>query len=223
MRRAARVGVPLTEYNWGGAFNITYVPAYGKFAGFGDFIFHYDVYVVGGSWRHQHAADSGHRSGQPLTSTGRRSSPFNAGIGLRIFFNRWFAAMLEVRDYIFKDKLENIANSWRTPSRSAGLQDTWYGDNQADQRRAGAGRRVDLHSVLVRVPVAEVMGGAANDGKHHDENGNLAQAALLASLATLGIAVATERAEAQEILLTGPSPAHLRCASCGSTARSASK
>ena len=34
---------------------------------------------------------------------------FNAGIGLRIFFNRWFAGVLEVRDYIFFDKLENTA------------------------------------------------------------------------------------------------------------------
>ena len=33
---------------------------------------------------------------------------FNAGIGLKIFFNRWFAAVLEVRDYIFLDELENL-------------------------------------------------------------------------------------------------------------------
>ena len=31
---------------------------------------------------------------------------FNAGIGLHIFFNRWLAATLEVRDYVFNDKLE---------------------------------------------------------------------------------------------------------------------
>jgi len=33
---------------------------------------------------------------------------FNAGVGLRIFFNRWFAAMLEMRDYIYSEKLENL-------------------------------------------------------------------------------------------------------------------
>ena len=47
-RRAARVAVPLTEYQWQAALNFTYVPMYGKFAGFSDFIFHYDAYVVGG-------------------------------------------------------------------------------------------------------------------------------------------------------------------------------
>ena len=31
---------------------------------------------------------------------------FNAGVGLRIFFNRWFAAFLEVRDYAFPDQLD---------------------------------------------------------------------------------------------------------------------
>src|SRR6478609_1171264 len=45
VRRAARVAVPLTEYQWGAALNFTYVPAYGKFAGFGDFIFHYDAFA----------------------------------------------------------------------------------------------------------------------------------------------------------------------------------
>ena len=42
-RRAAQ-RVPVA----GGNLNFTYVPMYGKFAGFGDFIFHYDAYVVGG-------------------------------------------------------------------------------------------------------------------------------------------------------------------------------
>ncbi|HEY5957962.1 MAG TPA: outer membrane beta-barrel domain-containing protein, partial [Polyangiaceae bacterium] len=49
VRRAARVGVPLTEYNWSAALNLTYVPIIGKFNGFGDFIFQYDAYVVAGA------------------------------------------------------------------------------------------------------------------------------------------------------------------------------
>ena len=42
---------------------------------------------------------------------------------MRIFFNRWFAAVLEVRDYVFNDKLENL-------SVAANAQDknTWYGE-----------------------------------------------------------------------------------------------
>ena len=47
-RRAALISAPLTEYQYSGDLNFTYVPMYGKFAGFGDFIFHYDAYVDGG-------------------------------------------------------------------------------------------------------------------------------------------------------------------------------
>jgi outer membrane beta-barrel protein len=124
VRRAARVAVPLTEYDWGAALNFTYVPAYGKFAGFGDFIFHYDAYVVGGvgalSTRPIPVIDPDNRNFEFEPKLA-----FNAGIGLRIFFNRWFAAMLEVRDYIFNDELESL-----TPAVGAEAQnpDTWKGD-----------------------------------------------------------------------------------------------
>src|SRR5688572_21875884 len=107
VRRSARVGVPLNEYDWSAALNFTYVPAYGKFAGFGDFIFHYDAYVVGGvgaiSTRPIAVIDPDNRNFEYEPKLA-----FNAGLGLRIFFNRWFAATLEVRDYIFNDELENV-------------------------------------------------------------------------------------------------------------------
>jgi len=125
VRRAARVAVPLTEYQWGAALNFTYVPAYGKFAGFGDFIFHYDAYVVGGvgalSVRPIPVIDPDNRnfSYEPKLA-------FNAGIGLRIFFNRWFAAVLEVRDYVFNDKLESLGTS--TNPVEAQDKSKWYGE-----------------------------------------------------------------------------------------------
>jgi outer membrane beta-barrel protein len=107
VRRSARVGVPLNEYDWSAALNFTYVPAYGKFAGFGDFIFHYDAYVVGGvgaiSTRPIPVIDPDNRNFEYEPKLA-----FNAGLGLRIFFNRWFAAILEVRDYIYNEKLENL-------------------------------------------------------------------------------------------------------------------
>lgn len=124
-RRAARVAVPLTEYDWSAAANFTYVPMYGKFAGFGDFIFHYDAYVVGGvgalSDRPIAVIDPDNR-----TFDSKINVAFNAGIGLRIFFNRWFAANLEVRDYIFFDKLENTQIA--ADSNQAKNPDTWYED-----------------------------------------------------------------------------------------------
>ncbi|MBK8994559.1 MAG: outer membrane beta-barrel domain-containing protein [Myxococcales bacterium] len=127
VRRSARVGVPLTEYNWGAALNFTYVPAYGKFAGFGDFIFHYDAYVVGGvgaiSTRPIPVIDPDNRNFE-----WENRIAFNAGLGLRIFFNRWFAATMEVRDYIFNDKLENT----EIPLTQAAQQDeaNWYGESK---------------------------------------------------------------------------------------------
>jgi outer membrane beta-barrel protein len=125
VRRAARVGVPLTEYQWSAALNFTYVPAYGKFAGFGDFIFHYDAYVVGGvgalSSRPIPVIDPDERNfdWQPKLA-------FNAGVGLRIFFNRWFAAMLEVRDYVFNDELEALSVNEENPADKG----TWYGEKK---------------------------------------------------------------------------------------------
>jgi outer membrane beta-barrel protein len=128
VRRAARVGVPLTEYSWAAAANFTYVPASGKFAGFGNFIFHYDMYVVGGvgaiSTRPIAVIDPDYRnfSYQPHVA-------FNVGMGLKIFFNRWFAAVLEVRDYIFIDQLENLMVA-TNPGGPGGRSDeaTWLGD-----------------------------------------------------------------------------------------------
>jgi outer membrane beta-barrel protein len=119
--------VPLTEYQWQGALNFTYVPMYGKFAGFGDFIFHYDGYIVSGvgaiSTRPIAFVDPDNRSfkwGDPKIA-------FNAGIGLRVFLNRWFAVSLEIRDYIFVDKLENT--TLVTQSQAAD-PNTWYGENK---------------------------------------------------------------------------------------------
>jgi outer membrane beta-barrel protein len=125
-RRAARVAVPLTEYQWQAALNFTYVPMYGKFAGFSDFIFHYDAYIVGGvgaiSTRPIAVVDPDNRS----FKWGSPKVDFNIGIGIRVFFNRWFAADLEMRDYIFIDKLENTGI---VVGREAD-QTTWFGQNK---------------------------------------------------------------------------------------------
>ena len=64
-RRATRLAVPLNEYQWSAALNFTYVPMYGKFAGFGSFIFHYDALRRRRRRRDLHAPDRGHRPGQP--------------------------------------------------------------------------------------------------------------------------------------------------------------
>jgi|SRR5579883_1638065 len=124
-RRATRVAVPLNEYQWGANLNFTYVPMYGKFAaGFGDFIFHYDAYVVGGvgaiSTRPIAVIDPDNRN-----FSFKPKVDFNLGIGLRIFVNRWLAATLEIRDYIYNEQLEalTIAHTQQQQQDPG----TWFG------------------------------------------------------------------------------------------------
>ena len=106
-RRAGHISVPLNEYQFSGDANFTYVPMYGKFAGFGDFIFHYDAYIDGGigviQTRPIPVIDPDNRKFNWNTLVN-----FDVGIGLRIFFNRWIAAVLEVRDLMYMEKIENI-------------------------------------------------------------------------------------------------------------------
>ncbi|MGC4063355.1 MAG: outer membrane beta-barrel domain-containing protein [Polyangiaceae bacterium] len=125
VRRAARVGVPLTEYNWSAALNITYVPIIGKFNGFGDFIFQYDAYVVAGggliSTRPIPVFDPIYRNFEY-----KEKFAANAGIGLRVFFYRWLAAVMELRDYVYQEELESIG----LPGQDATTRQdksTWYG------------------------------------------------------------------------------------------------
>lgn len=124
-RRAARIAVPLTEYQWGANLNFTYAPVMGKFAGFGDFIFQYDAYVVGGvgaiSTRPIPVVDPDNRDFdfEPKLA-------FNAGLGIHVFFTRWFSVNLEVRDYIFNDQLEATT----TEAGEEDNPDTWLGEKK---------------------------------------------------------------------------------------------
>jgi outer membrane beta-barrel protein len=124
-RRATRLAVPLNDYQLGATGNFTYVPMYGKFQGFSQFIFHYDGYVVGGV---------GALRTKPIAVIDPDNRKFDydwrlamtVGLGLRIDLNRWFAATLELRDYIYIEQLEN--------TQVAATQDkqrdssTWFGD-----------------------------------------------------------------------------------------------
>jgi outer membrane beta-barrel protein len=114
-RRAARIAVPLNNYQFSGDLNFTYVPMYGKFAGFGDFIFNYDVFISGGGGiirtEPVPVIDPDNRK-----FTWNNLVNFDLGIGFRIFFTRWLAAVLEVRDLMFFDRLENTQVSTLPPT-----------------------------------------------------------------------------------------------------------
>jgi outer membrane beta-barrel protein len=126
VRRAGRLGVPLTEYSWSAAFNVTYVPIIGKFNGFGDFIFQYDIYMVAGagliSTRPIPVFDPVYRDFSYKTKFAG-----NVGIGFRVFFYRWLAAVMELRDYMYSEQLENIKPLGTLSERQT--RSTWYGEN----------------------------------------------------------------------------------------------
>jgi len=127
VRRSARVGVPLTEYNWSAALNLTYVPIVGKFNGFGDFIFQYDAYVVGGA---------GFISTRPIpvfdpiyrNFNYKEKFVVNAGIGLRVFFYRWLAAVMELRDYVYQEQLESTGLPQPATIDNRKNTNNWYGE-----------------------------------------------------------------------------------------------
>lgn len=122
VRRAARVAVPLTEYAGMANVQAGYVFAYGKFAFLSDFIFQYDAYLVGGVgmiWdRPIPVIDPDNRNFEY-----KGHVTFNAGIGLRVWVNRWFAITGELRDYAFFDELENLTVALPPADRDPS---TWY-------------------------------------------------------------------------------------------------
>jgi outer membrane beta-barrel protein len=124
-RRATRLAVPLNEYLAGYALNFTYVPMYGKFSGFGNFIFHYDGYLVGGVGglftRPIAVIDPDNRK-----FDFEHRIAFNVGFGLRIFLNRWFAVVGELRDYIYIEQLENTTVAATQAEQTD--RNTWFGE-----------------------------------------------------------------------------------------------
>lgn len=124
-RRATRLAVPLNEYLGGYAVNFTYVPMYGKFSGFSDFIFHYDGYLVGGVGglftRPIAVIDPDNRK-----FDFEHRIAFNVGFGLRIFLNRWFSVIGEIRDYIYIEQLENTQVAATQAEQQN--RNTWFGE-----------------------------------------------------------------------------------------------
>jgi outer membrane beta-barrel protein len=124
VRRAARVAVPLNEYDWGASLEFNYVFAYGKFSGFGDFIFEYDAYLLGGvgalSTRPIAIIDPDNRNFEY-----KPKLAFDAGLGLRVFLSRWFAINVAVKNYGYNEELEALSVSTNPQDES-----TWLGDKE---------------------------------------------------------------------------------------------
>jgi outer membrane beta-barrel protein len=109
LRASRSIGlvVPINEYQLLAQANFTYVPVYGKFLMFNRFIFHYDFYLMAGvgitRTRPIPVVDPEVRRFDWQTAI-----LFNAGIGLRVFFNRWIGFVAEIRNYIYPERLESL-------------------------------------------------------------------------------------------------------------------
>ena len=107
VRRSTRLAVPITEYQLGAHLNFTYVPLYGKFMMFNEYIFQWDAYVVGG-------VGVMRTRPVPVIDPEIRTFDFdwrvafNVGIGLRVFVTRFLSVYGEIRDYAYLERLENL-------------------------------------------------------------------------------------------------------------------
>ena len=186
---------------------LPYVPIYGKFAGFGDFIFHYDVFVVGGG---------GAISTRPIASINPQDRTFawkvkpngHLGVGLRIFFSRWLAAVAEISDYIYEEDLENTnARARGCPKRQPGGAPVR--SEQLDQQRSGAGGSEHFSAVHVGVPAAQVTSRHEGFEAIYRCTGTCKMRGFVKTVSAFVAAAAamvslTTAANAQEIQLTGP-------------------
>ncbi len=126
VRRSTRLGVPITEYQFGAHLNFTYVPLYGKFAMFNDHIFQWDTYILGGV---------GLMRTRPVPVVDPEFRhfdfdfrlAFNVGLGIRVFVTRYLAVFAELRDYAYLEQFENL----NVPLGASARQDpnTWLSDS----------------------------------------------------------------------------------------------
>lgn len=107
VRRSTRLAVPIVEYQLGAHLNFTYVPIYGKFMMFNEYIFQWDAYVLGG-------VGIMRTRPVPVVDPEVRQFEFdwrvafNVGIGIRVFVTRWLAIFGELRDYAYLERLESL-------------------------------------------------------------------------------------------------------------------
>jgi outer membrane beta-barrel protein len=107
LRGAGGLVVPINEYQMAAALNFSYVPVYGKFLMFNRFIFHWDIYLMAGV---------GFMRTRPIAVIDPEVRTFNydwrimfnAGVGVRVFINRWLGIVGEIRNYVYLEQLEAL-------------------------------------------------------------------------------------------------------------------
>ena len=205
-RRAARIAVPLNDYQLAGDLNFTYVPMYGKFAGFGDFIFHYDAFLEGGLGVIRtelpfRVIDPDNRKFS-WNTPGRN---FDVGIGLRYLLQ-------SLAGRSGRGARPRLLRQDRGAHRGCGINVVAHhrqvesGQSEhvvrprhsLHERRATSSRPVDSPADVLRIPVAQVKTETRTAMKRRFVT------AVLAVVAATGVTSVQKSASAQEIQLTGP-------------------
>src|SRR5262245_4854126 len=96
----------MNRYLYGAAFNMGYVPSYGKFAMFNRSIWHWEIWISGGvgaTFTEVIARDPKEQSFKGFKNTALTP---NFGIGSRIFLTDWLTVNFALRDYLIIDKYE---------------------------------------------------------------------------------------------------------------------
>jgi len=91
---------------YGGAFNMGYVPTYGKFALFNRQIVHWEIWIsagFGATFTEVIARDPKEQGQKGFKNTALTP---NVGIGGRLFLTNWLTFNVALRDYVIADKFE---------------------------------------------------------------------------------------------------------------------
>jgi outer membrane beta-barrel protein len=98
----------LNRYLYGGAFNMGYVPVYGKFAWFNKSIVHWEIWASGGVGATFTEVIARDPARQSLAFKNTALTP-NFGIGSRFFLTDWLTVNFAIRDYLIIDRFEPLA------------------------------------------------------------------------------------------------------------------
>ena len=171
----------MNRYLYGGAFNIGYVPVYGKFALFNRSIIHWEIWAsvgVGATFTEVIARDPAEQN-KAFKNTALTVAP---GIGTRIFLIDWLTFNFAIRDYI-------IAGQVRADHGLPGR-----GDEQGERGIAAGqqphdirGRR-DVPAHEVHVQDASLTGSTRGHADAHNKH----RFALLIALATVSLPLAAQ-------------------------------
>ncbi|HXU05165.1 MAG TPA: outer membrane beta-barrel domain-containing protein [Polyangia bacterium] len=98
----------LNRYLYGGAFNMGYVPVYGKFALFNRSIIHWEIWASGGFGITVTENITRNPAEQDRKGFKNNALTPNVGLGSRFFLTDWLTVNFALRDYLIIDKYEPL-------------------------------------------------------------------------------------------------------------------